>query len=388
MQILQKIFIKDYKNTNDKNVRFRYGLVAGIFGIVSNLLLFVAKIIIGLLSASITIIADAINNLSDVGSSIVILLGFKLSSKPADSEHPYGHERYEHIMAFIVSMIVVAIGVLLAKSSIEKMITPEAININLATYLVLGVAIIGKFIQMIVYRSFAKSIDSKMLHASSIDSRNDIISTSAVLIAMIIIHVVGDIGFSIDGLFGLMVSIFIIISSFKLLKDTINPLLGEKQDEKFVHNIKQKLLSYEGVLGIHDLMIHCYGANTHFATAHVEVSSTADVMASHELIDTIERDFKAELGVNLSIHMDPIDTTDPIVRENRERVEKILASIDQRLSLHDFRTVIGEKNVNLVFDIDMPYDCKLTIEDIVSILQSRYKNEKKQFHFVITIDRY
>ncbi len=388
MRLLQKLFIKDYTNTSDKVVRYRYGLVAGIFGIITNLLLFAAKVIVGLISGSITIIADAINNLSDVGSSVIVLLGFKLSSKPADSEHPYGHERYEHIMALIVSMIVMAIGVLLAKSSIEKIISPEGIEISIATYIVLGIAILGKIIQMLVYRSFAKDIGSKMLHASSIDSRNDVISTTAVLCAMVIINVVGDIGFSIDGIFGLIVSVFIMISSFKLLRDTINPLLGEKQDEDMIRELKQKILAYEGVLGLHDFMLHCYGANTYFATAHVEVSATADVMASHELIDTIERDFKNTLGISLSIHMDPIDTTNPLVRENREKVEKILGSIDQRLSLHDFRTVIGEKNINLVFDIDMPYDCKLTIEDITHILQTKYKGEKKKYHFVITVDRY
>ncbi|MBE5735226.1 MAG: cation transporter [Clostridiales bacterium] len=386
--ILEKLFIKDYNNTTSKAVRYKYGLVAGVFGIITNLLLFASKIIIGLLSASITIIADAINNLSDVGSSVVILLGFKLSSKPADSKHPYGHERYEHIMALIVSMIVMAIGILLAKSSIEKMISPETVTISLITYIILILAILTKLLQMLVYRNFAKKIDSNMLHASSMDSRNDIISTSAVLLAMIIINVVGNIGFSIDGLFGLMVSIFIMVSSCKLIRDTINPLLGEKQDDSFVQSLKDKILSYEGVLGLHDLMIHSYGANTYFVTAHVEVSSKEDIMLAHELMDTIERDFKNDLGISLSVHMDPIDTTDPLVRHNREKVEKIISEIDDRLSIHDFRTVIGKAHINLVFDVDMPYDCNLTIEDITAILQSKYKDEKKKYYFVMTIDRY
>ena len=261
MKLIKKIFIKNYENTTDSKVRFKYGIVSGFFGLITNLLLFASKFVIGILSGSITIVADAINNLSDMGSCFIVLLGFKLSSKPADSEHPYGHERYEQIMALIVAVIVIAIGILLAKSSIEKIITPTKTEVNLLTYIILGIAILVKLFQFLLYKDFAKSINSDVLKASSIDSRNDIISTSAVLVAMVLINIIGDVGISIDGIFGLLVSAFIIFSSIKLVKETIDPLLGVMPDEDFIKKLKNKILSYDGVLGVHDFLIHSYGAN-------------------------------------------------------------------------------------------------------------------------------
>lgn len=387
MKLLKKLFIKDYTNTSDKTVRYRYGFTAGMIGLISNLLLFVSKLIIGVLSCSITIMAEAINNLSDMGSSIIVLFGFKLSGKPADSEHPYGHARYEQIMALIVAVVVLAIGILLAKSSIEKLIANEPVEVSIATYIVLSLAIVIKVFQMLVYRNFAKSINSEVLKASSIDSRNDIISTSSVLVGMIIIDLVGDINFSIDGLLGLLVSIFIIITSFKLVRETIDPLLGKMPDKEFVTELKNKILSYEGVLGIHDFMIHSYGADTYYATVHVEVPASDNIMFAHDMIDNIERDMANEYNITLSIHLDPIETDNPEVNKHKERVREILYNFNPDFTFHDFRMVIGDTHTNILFDIVIPFGCKTTLPEILSILNDAYSMETKKYFFVITLDR-
>lgn len=387
MELIKKLFIKDYKNTSDSKVRFKYGFVAGIFGLISNLLLFVGKLFIGILAGSITIIADAINNLSDMGSCVIVLLGFKLSSKPADSEHPFGHERYEQIMALIVAVIVMAIGVLLAKSSIEKLISPEPTTVSVLTYVILGLAILVKLFQMFLYNNFAKSINSDVLKASSIDSRNDVISTLAVVVAMVLINIFGTISFSIDGLFGLIVSVFIMISSIKLIKETIGPLLGEMPDKEFVQSLKDKILSYKGVLGIHDFAIHSYGANNFFVNVHVEVSSKVDVMISHDMIDNIERDFKEQLNIVLSIHMDPIEVDNEEVNFNKKKVEVILKNIDETLSFHDFRMVFGETHTNILFDVVIPFGSKIQLEDVKKELEEKYSNEEIKYYFVLGLDR-
>ena len=387
INLIKKIFIKNYNQTENEKVRLKYGLVAGIFGIISNLILFIAKILVGIVGASITIIADAINNLSDMGSSIIVLLGFKLSSKPADSEHPFGHERYEQIMALIVAVIVFSIGVLLGKSSIEKIISPETTTVSLVTYIILVIAILVKLLQMFVYKDFAKSINSEILKASSYDSRNDVISTSVVLIATLLIDLFANINFSIDGVFGVLVSLFIIISSVKLIKETIDPLLGAKPDDEFVEGLKAKILSYDGVLGVHDFLIHSYGVNTYFASVHVEVSSKVDIMISHDIIDNIERDFKENLNIILSIHLDPIENDNEEVVFHKQKVVDILQKLDITISIHDFRMVKGESHTNLLFDIVLPFSSKLNKKDIIDTLQNGYKDEEKKYFFVIEIDR-
>ena len=373
---------------NSKALRLKYGTRAGIFGLFTNMLLFGAKLTIGILSASITIIADAINNLSDMGSCLIVLFGFKLSSKPADSEHPFGHERYEQIMALIVAVIVTAIGILLAKSSIEKLITPVETTVSVITFIILSLAIVLKLLQMFVYRRYAKKINSDVLKASSIDSRNDAIATSAALVAMILIALLGDkTTFSIDGLFGLLVSLFIIVSSFKLLKEIIDPLLGQMPEKEFVDMLKAKILSYDGVLGIHDFMIHSYGANKFFVTAHAEVSSSVDIMISHDTIDNIERDFKEEYGIILSIHLDPIETDNPEVIKNREKVTAIIKSFDDSFTIHDFRIVSGETHTNVLFDVVVPFSSKVSVKEIEHALDEAYSAETKKYYFIIDIDR-
>lgn len=388
MNSLKKLLIKDYKNVEKQEVRLRYGIVAGIIGIVSNTVLCLAKMIIGFIGNSVTIIADAVNNLSDAGSSAVTAIGFKMSAKPADKEHPFGHARYENITALLVAIFIFAIGVILGKTSIEKIISNEVTTTSIYTFIVLIVSMFIKLWQMLVYKNFGKEINSEALKATSADSRNDIISTFAVLVASVIIRFVGATKVSVDGIFGLAVSLFVLISAIKLIKETINPLLGTKPDEELVSKIKQKLLSYDGVIGIHDLMIHNYGETSYcFVLVHIEVSASADIMKSHDMIDNIERDFKENMGMHLSVHMDPIETDNLEVQQNKERAVALLYKVNTSLSLHDFRMVIGETHTNILFDVVVPYSESVTLENIEEVFNKEYKDENKKYFFIITIDR-
>ncbi len=384
IKLIKKIFIKDYQDTGNSTVRFKYGIVAGAFGIITNLISAIIKIIIGLLSGSIAIIGDAMNNLSDTASSATTLAGFKIASKPADKDHPYGHARFEYVASLIIATVMLIVGILVAKSSIEKIITPAEMSIDYITYIVLGFSILLKLSQMAVYISFGKSINSDTLKAAGIDSRNDIISTVAIIISAIVFSTTKV---NIDGYTGLLVALFIITSSAFLLKDSINPLLGQKPDKALVKKIRTKLLSYEGVEGIHDLMIHDYGINNTFVVVHVEVLSTSSFVDSHDLIDRIEREFDEELGIHLVVHLDPIITDDEEVVAHRERCLNILKNINQELTLHDFRMVKGPTHTNIIFDAVVPFECKLDKNSLTEIFKKEYASEETKYFFVIEIDR-
>ena len=328
MELIKKIFIKDYQNIHNEKVRTRYGVVAGVVGILTNLILFVCKIIIGIIGNIMSIITDAVNSLSDMSSSFITVFGFKLSSKPADEDHPYGHARYEYLSSLFISIIIIFIGVVLLKSSIEKIISNEPTTVSLITFIILIISMLLKFFQLLLCKNFGKAINSDTLVLSSVDSRNDIISTFAVLVASGIIYFVPTLPFSIDGIFGLLVSFFIIFNSLVLLKETIDPLLGEKADDELIKEIKDFVSSYEGVYGIHDLMVHNYGEKVNFTTVHVEVSSKVDVMLSHELIDNIEKDFREKFKGHLTIHMDPIEIDNPEVTDLKLKIKDVLLSVN------------------------------------------------------------
>lgn len=382
--MLKKIFIKNYKDVDNPKVRNRYGIVAGAFGIVTNIILFIIKFVIGIFSNSITIIADAFNNLSDSFSSILTIIGFKLSNKPADKEHPYGHARYEQITGILVSFLILAMGVLFTKSSIEKIINPEDISLTFVTYLILIIAIIGKFMQMCVYKDFSKAINSETIKANAIDARNDIISTTAVLIAMVIM---GIFKVNLDAYMGLIVSIFIIISAWKTINEAISPMLGVPPTDEQVKSIEEKIKSYEGVAGIHDLMVHNYGPGRDFATVHVEIPADMNILVAHDLMDNIERDFREKLNINLTIHMDPLELENEYVSKLHSEVKKILNDFDKEITFHDFRVVKGNSHTNIIFDIVVPFDKNYTEEDFQKILQENLKDEKQKYYFVLTIDR-
>lgn len=390
MKFIRKLFIKDYQDTQNPKVRFRYGLVAGIFGIISNALLCVFKLIVGVVGNSITIIADAINNLSDAGSSVVTLVGFKLSATPPDKDHPFGHARYEYITSLLVSVTVLFIGILLLKSSIEKCITPEEVSVSVYTYVVLGVAIAMKLVQMLIYLDFSKAINSGALKASAADSRNDVLATVAVLISTIVIDVAGDKispKVSIDGIMGIAVSAFIIVSSILLIKEAMSPILGEKPPKELVDKITAKILSYDGVIGVHDLVVHSYGENHCFVVAHVEVPADVDITKSHDVIDNIEHDFWNEMHVRITIHMDPVDTKNRQLAVLKLRAQNAIANLDENLSLHDFRLVSGQTHTNMLFDVVIPYGSKITLDDVKDALKKEFGNDPVKYFFVIDMDR-
>lgn len=390
MKFLRKLFIKDYQDTQNPTVRFRYGLVAGIFGIISNALLCVFKLIVGVIGNSITIIADAINNLSDAGSSVVTLVGFKLSATPPDKDHPFGHARYEYITSLLVSVTVLFIGILLLKSSIEKCISPEEVSVNAYTYIVLGAAIVMKLVQMLIYMDFSKAINSGALKASAADSRNDVLTTLAVLISTVVIDVAGDKispKVSVDGIMGIAVSAFIIVSSILLVKEAISPILGEKPPKELVDKITAKILSYDGVIGVHDLVVHSYGENHCFVVAHVEVPADVEITKSHDIIDNIEHDLWNEMHVRITIHMDPVDTKNKQLAELKLRAQTALANLDENLSLHDFRLVSGETHTNMLFDVVIPYDSKITLAQVNDAMQNEFGKDPVKYYFVIDADR-
>lgn len=384
MKIIKKLFIKNYTNINNKQVRYSYGKVAGIIGIFTNLLLFIAKIVIGILSASITILVDSINSLSDAGGCLLSLIGFKLSTKPADKKHPFGHARYEYVMALIIAMISFAIGLVFAKSCIEKIITPTDITINLVTYIILSVAIIVKLFQTLLYSNFSKSIHSDSLRANAHDAFFDMIVSIAILLSMIIMQIFG---INIDGYIGLGVSLFIIYSAFKLILETISPLISEKPNKKLIRKIKRELKSFEGINDFHDLIIHSYGSSTIFATVHVEVPVTTTLLETHELIDKIERHFEDELNINITIQVDPVDPNNKESNIVEEKIFKTLKKISSKIDIHGLRTVRKGNIIKVLFDIEEPHDKKLNKKEIQQLLINAFQNEQEKYVFIFTIDK-
>ncbi len=386
--ILAKIFIKDYKNYQKQEVRNAYGKLCGAVGIVSNILLCAVKIITGVLISSVAILADGINNLSDAGSSIVTLLGFKLSSIPADSEHPFGHQRIEYISGLVVSFIILIIGVLLMKTSIEKIITgSEAIPKKqvLITMIILFFAILVKLWQSLFYRKNGKLIGSTTLIATSQDSLNDCISTSVVLISMIITYIFPNV--VLDGYMGAIVSVFIIISGIGLIKETISPLIGEAPSKEFIDDIADRILKYDGIIGIHDLVIHTYGPAKTFVTVHAEVDANVDITISHDIIDNIEHDFMDKLNINLVIHMDPVDLRCEETRQLKAMTNDILGDISVDLRFHDFRIVKGPTHTNVIFDVVVPIGFRMKNDELKSLIDSKFKDIDKKYNTVITVDQ-
>ena len=383
---LCRIFVKDYKNVNSSEVRARYGNLASIIGIISNFFLFGFKLFVGLITGAISIVADAINNLADMGSSIVTLIGFKLSSKPADKEHPFGHERIEYITGLIVSIIIIIIGLTLGKSSLDKIISPDPLDNSflLVTIIVLGAAILLKLWQSLFNYKIGKKINSVALIATSQDSRNDVISTSGVLLGIILSNYVFH--FNLDGYIGLGVSIFILISGIKLIKETTDPLIGVAPDKDLVKTITNDILSYEGVYGIHDLVCHMYGQTKLFMTVHVEVDAKTNVLESHDLIDNIEKEMNEKYNIELTIHMDPIEMDNEELNHFSSKLKESLKEINKSLSFHDLRMVKGYTHTNIIFDVVIPFDVKINKSEIFDTLLKKAKEINSMYELVINFD--
>lgn len=381
---LLKYFVKDYENTSEPGVRTRYALLAAFVGIVSNLLLFTIKIIVGILFQSVAVTADAVNNLTDAGSSIVTLVGFKISSKPADDEHPYGHARAEYIAGFVISLIILLLGVELIQTSFQKILNPYPINFSYLTIIVLVVSILVKLLQGLFNKDLGKRINSAALTATGQDSMNDVISTASVLVAVIFAKITA---IQIDGYMGIAVALFIMYSGFQLIVETLNPLLGLAPDSQLVAGIEKEILSYEGILGNHDLMVHSYGPGKLFASVHVEVAAEGDLLESHDLIDNIERDIKDKFNVDIVIHMDPIVTNDDSINTLRRQVEDIIRELNSELSMHDFRVARGPTHSNLIFDVAVPTKCEFTDDELRVLIENEIKKIDPDFRIVITVDR-
>lgn len=381
--LLIKWFVKDHQNISNLQVRERYGKFAGMVGIASNFLLFLIKIIVGTLTNSIAIVADAINNLSDSGSSLITLLGFKISAKPADAKHPYGHARMEYLSGLIVSFIILFLGFQLIKDSAAKIIHPETAQFSMISIVVLVIAILIKLWQSLFYRKVAQIIDSTTLIATSVDSRNDILATSAVLVSTVVTRLTG---FNLDGYAGVVVALFILVSGARLVMETANPLLGAPPAKELVDGVYQKILSYDGIVGLHDLTVHNYGVNKCFASVHCEVPAEQDIMVSHDIIDNIERDFLNTQGIHLVIHLDPVVTNDAKTNELRIVVENMIKGISPELSIHDFRVVWGVSHANLIFDVVVPFDFKWRNDELIKLISEAIHLIDGAYHPVITID--
>lgn len=384
INFLIKVFIKDYDNVRDSNVREAYGTLGSIVGIIANAVLSISKIAVGTIFNSISITADGVNNLSDAGSSVVTLIGFKISSKPADKDHPFGHARIEYLTGLAVGVIIILLGVELIKSSIDKIMHPEQLNFSWAMVFVLVLSILIKLWLSYFNYKIGEKISSSTVKASAADSRNDVIATSAVLVSVFIAKLTG---YTIDGFMGLLVALFILYSGISILKDILNPLLGEMPDPDFIESIENKILSYEGIINIHDLVVHNYGPNRYFATVHAEVDANEDIMKSHDMIDNIERDFSKDLGINLVIHLDPTITNDKEINHLKNLTEKIVKEIDECLSIHDFRVVKGETHTNLIFDVLVPVTYEVKISELVKNIERDVQKENKNYYAVVTVDR-
>ncbi|MBR5269265.1 MAG: cation transporter [Anaerotignum sp.] len=382
-KLLLRLFVKNYENSTDMAVRTSVGKLAGATGIVCNIILFLMKLLAGLLAGSVAIIADAVNNLSDASSSVVTLLGFRLAQMPADEDHPYGHARYEYLSGLMVAVLILVIGVELVKSSVGKIIHPEAIDFSLITVGILVASVLVKLWMSLFFGTLGKRINSLTLQATSVDSRNDVVSTIAVLAGCLvgyIFHV------NIDGYVGLLVALFILYSGVNIVRETISPLLGEQADEELVEKIKMLVYSHEAVLNVHDLLIHDYGPGRCFASIHAEVSARLDPMEVHDILDEIECAVLDKLNVHLVIHYDPVLPDDDEWAEMSGLMGDILSDVAPEVSMHCFRMVGGAKQKNLVFDLMVPYDSKKTNTELKREIDQKLLARNKHYGTIIRFD--
>ncbi len=381
--LLSNLFIKDHKNYSSPKVRTCYGILCGAFGIFLNILLFAGKLTAGLLSGSIAIIADAVNNLSDAGSSVITLFGFKMAASKPDSDHPYGHGRMEYISGLLVSILILFMAYELIKSSIDKIIHPEPVTTTWITVIILVASILTKFYMFFYQRSIAKKISSAALKATATDSISDTIATSVVLLSALAAYFFE---LNIDGYCGILVGLFIAYSGIQAIKETISPLLGQAPDPELVEQIRELMMKEEAILGIHDLMIHDYGPSRVMVSLHAEVSASSDFLEMHDIIDNLERHIRQQLGCFATIHMDPVLDKDEETQSLKRQVSKILTGIDEALSLHDFRVVKGPSHTNLIFDVVKPYSLKMDVKDLDDVIKYKIADCNPNYYCVIEYD--
>lgn len=384
-ELLVRLFIKDNKNYENAKVRTAYGILSSLVGITCNVILSITKVVIGLIINSISVMADGFNNISDAASSVISLIGVKLAGRPADQEHPFGHGRFEYISALAVSFLILQVGFSLLQSSFKKVLHPEEISFNPVLIAILCLSVLVKVWMMLFNRKLGKRINSTVMIATSYDSRNDVIVTTVTIISAI---VAGLTGLKLDGYMGLLVSIFVMFSGYKIARETLEPLLGQAADREAYDKITNMVLSYEGIVGTHDLIIHNYGPTHRMATIHVEVPNDMDFEKAHETIDQIERDALEKLDLFLVIHMDPIEVNDETVLEKKELVLKIVKELEPKATIHDFRVVNGERHINLIFDVVLPYSySKQEEQKLLRDIEEEVKKKDSRHQCIITLDK-
>ena len=384
-EFLVKQFVKNYQNTEDTQVRTSYGILSSCVGIVCNVLLFAAKLAIGMLMNSLAIMADAFNNLSDAASSIISFVGVKMAGKPADKEHPFGHGRIEYIAALIVAFLVIEVGITCLQSSFEKLFHPEAIAFDWISFGILLLSVGVKLWMSLFNRKLGKRIDSKVMLATAADSAGDVIVTSATLASILICYFTSV---NIDAFSGLAVSVLVIWSGISIARDTLEPLIGQRPDPELYRQIQEMVESYDGIVGTHDLIIHNYGPNRSMASIHAEVPRETDIEVSHEIIDRVEREVARKLNIFLVIHMDPVEIHDEKVLAVKAKLNGVIRALDPDLTFHDFRVVNGQEQINLIFDLVIPFSYSQDEADkVVHQVKSLMKEVDGRYQCVITVDK-
>lgn len=381
--LLIKLFIKENKNVSDLKVRGKYAMLASITGIILNILLSISKLVVGIIAGSMSIISDALNNITDAGSSVITMVGFRVAQKQRDSDHPWGHGRMEYITGFIVDMLIILVGIELFKSSIDKIIHPEIPDITNITLMLLGIAILAKLWLFLFYNKIAKTIDSSALKSSAYDSISDTVSTLVVFISAIISRFFE---ITIDGYVSLLVSGFILFTGFKATKEMIDILIGTKPDPDFIEEIYEFIKNYPEIVGIHDIMVHDYGPGRKIVSFHAEVPSDSDICKAHDVIDRIEQDMNDKFGCIVTIHMDPIVVGDEEINKMREIVENIVKEINEEFSIHDFRMTDGGERINFIFDLVVTDNKKHKEEEIEKMVKEKIHSLSKNYYAVIKVE--
>ena len=379
---LIKLFIKD-KDVKNPKVRTKYGTLSSLTGIVVNFILSITKVIIGIISNSMSIISDGLNNITDAGSSVITMIGFKMSQKKVDDDHPWGHGRMEYISAFIVDMLIVLVGIELFKSSIDKIINPVMPDISVITITILVIAIMAKLWLFFFYKKIAKAINSEAIKGNAYDSISDVVSTLVVLVSALVAKFAN---ISIDGYVSILVSIFILFTGFKALKETVDILLGSKPDSELVKGIEEFTKKYDMIVGIHDMMVHDYGPGRKIVSFHAEVPANSDICMAHDVIDQMEQDIYEEFNCITTIHMDPIEVDDEEINKMREITEKIVKGINEKYSIHDFRMTNGGGRINLIFDLVIPREEKVESDKLKVQVQQKIHSENPKYYAVPKVE--
>lgn len=382
-KLLLKIFVKNHTNTSSDNVRQGYGTLSAVVGIICNILLSIAKITVGILMGLISVLADGINNLTDCGSNVVSVISFRLANKPADKEHPYGHQRIEYVGSMIVAFVVIVIAVQLAIESVGSMLSPQETVFSYITLIVLGVSILVKLWMFVFNRRLGRAIDSKLIRATSVDSLSDMIATCGVLVALVIGQLL-DV--NLDGYIGCAVSVVILVAGINILRDTMNDILGSAPSAQLVEGIRTRIMAFEGVHSIHDMEVHNYGANKYFATVHVEMDSKMSSLVMHDIADNIEHDFANNTNINLVVHSDPVVLDNAKLNSYKSKLRQVVADIDSHAHAHDIRMVEGVNFTNLIFDIAVPFECKYSDSYIIEQLNVGMQSAQEVLYLVVTVE--